>query len=221
MSEHQHAMEANNSAVGTSSEKRHINVDDANGYDADVAPRKAQKVDTKNTQRIRDVILRESRGYDIASPNNIPKRSDYLSWDNYFMAVAYLSAQRSKDPHPSKNARDGACIVDKVGRIVGIGYDGFPRGCSDDCLPWASAAVSTASSTLDVVGESPYKEHGGKEEVTKEELAWLHTRDPFLCHAEINAILNKCSNDVVGGRMFVPNFPCEYDMCRIACHALV
>jgi len=70
---------------------------------------------------IRELIHKESRGYDINSPDNIPKRSDYLSWDDYFLAVAYLSAQRSKDPHPSKNS-DGACIVDTLGRIVGIGY---------------------------------------------------------------------------------------------------
>ena len=145
---------------------------------------------------LRDIILKESRGYDIDSPNNTPKRSDYISWNDYFLAVAYLSAQRSKDPRPSKNARNGACIVDAQGRIVGIGYDGFPRGCSDDCLPWAS---SSSPSTNDI--------NDGNNDVTKEEIAWLHTRDPYLCHAEINAILNKCSNDVVGGRMFVPNFP--------------
>jgi deoxycytidylate deaminase len=148
--------------------------------------------ETDKSQRIRQIIFKESRGYDITSPNNTSKRSDYLSWDDYFLAVAYLSAQRSKDPHPSKNSTDGACIVDPMGRIVGIGYDGFPRGCSDDCLPWASNDVTAGKD-------------GGEEE-----LPWLHTREPFLCHAEINAILNKCSNDVVGGRMFVPNFPCKY-----------
>ncbi|KAL3801419.1 hypothetical protein HJC23_007029 [Cyclotella cryptica] len=142
------------------------------------------------SQRIRQMILKESRGYDINSPENTSKRQNYLSWDDYFLAVAYLSARRSKDPHPSKSSRDGACIVDKMGRIVGIGYDGFPRGCSDDCLPWASAIAENGWN-----GDS------------KETLPWLHTKDPFLCHAEINAILNKCSNDVVGGRMFVRNFP--------------
>ncbi|KAL7541572.1 hypothetical protein ACHAXR_011913 [Thalassiosira sp. AJA248-18] len=141
-----------------------------------------------DNKSIREIILKESRGYDIDSPNNVPKRPDYLSWDDYFLAISYLSAQRSKDPNPSKNSRNGACIVDIMGRIVGIGYDGFPRGCSDDCLPWAS-------NSTDVEG------------VEEEELAWLHTREPYLCPAEINAILNKCSTDVVGGRMFVPNFP--------------
>lgn len=143
---------------------------------------------------IRDIIHLESRGYDIHSPNNIQKRADYLSWDDYFLAVAYLSGQRSKDPHPSSDSSGGACIVDAMGRIVGIGYDGFPRGCSDDCLPWASPAVS--SNTV--------------EDDTRGEEAWLNTKVPYLVHAEINAILNKCSADVVGGRMFVPNFPCEF-----------
>lgn len=142
---------------------------------------------SKDDHKIRELIRKESRGYDIHSPNNIPKRSSYLSWDDYFLSVAYLSAQRSKDPHPSKNSRDGACIVDTLGRIVGIGYDGFPRGCSDDCLPWASSANFT--------------------DATEEEIEWLHTREPYLCNAEINAILNKCSSDVDGGRMFVGNFP--------------
>ena len=144
--------------------------------------------------KIRDIIHSESRGYDINSPNNTQKRTDYLSWDDYFLAVAYLSGQRSKDPHPSSDSSGGACIVDTMGRIVGIGYDGFPRGCSDDCLPWASPTTSFNTVDDNTMGE---------------ELTWLNTKFPYLVHAEINAILNKCSADVVGGRMFVPNFPCE------------
>jgi deoxycytidylate deaminase len=140
------------------------------------------------SDRLRDLIIAESKGYDPHSPSKILKRSDYLSWDDYFLAVAYLSGKRSKHPTNSK----GACIVDSQGRIVGIGYDGFPRGCSDDCLPWAS------KDDVNDVGDA-----------MEESLPFLHTREPYLCHAEINAILNKCSNDVVGGRMFVPDFPCE------------
>ena len=155
----------------------------------------ANDVDSQVTNnKIRDIIRLESRGYDINSPNNTQKRIDYLSWDDYFLAVAYLSGQRSKDPRPSSNSSGGACIVDAMGRIVGIGYDGFPRGCPDDCLPWASP-----TSTTNVEGDI----------TTGEELTWLETKSPYLVHAEINAILNKCSADVVGGRMFVPNFPCE------------
>ena len=55
------------------------------------------------------------------------KREDYISWDEYFMGVALLSAMRSKDP----NTQVGACIVNDDNRIVSVGYNGFPRGCSD------------------------------------------------------------------------------------------
>jgi dCMP deaminase len=84
------------------------------------------------------------------------KRSGYLSWDDYFMAVAMLSAQRSKDP----NTQVGACIVNAQKRIVGVGYNGFPTGCSDDTLPWCR------------------------------EGDFLDTKYPYVCHAELNAILN-------------------------------
>ncbi|XP_077887146.1 deoxycytidylate deaminase isoform X2 [Ictidomys tridecemlineatus] len=64
------------------------------------------------------------------------KRDDYLEWPEYFMAVAFLSAQRSKDP----NSQVGACIVNTENKIVGIGYNGMPNGCSDDLLPWRRIA---------------------------------------------------------------------------------
>jgi deoxycytidylate deaminase len=64
------------------------------------------------------------------------KRIDALTWEDYFIAVAFLSAMRSKDP----STQVGACIVNNRNRIVGIGYNGFPRGCSDDILPWARSA---------------------------------------------------------------------------------
>jgi dCMP deaminase len=54
------------------------------------------------------------------------QRSDYISWDEYFMSAAFLSAQRSKDPV----TQVGAVIVNKAKRIVGIGYNGMPRGWS-------------------------------------------------------------------------------------------
>ena len=60
------------------------------------------------------------------------KRQDYISWDEYFMGVALLAAQRSKDP----NTQVGACIVDDSKRILSTGYNGFPQGCSDDEFPW-------------------------------------------------------------------------------------
>ncbi len=60
------------------------------------------------------------------------KRQGYISWDEYFMGVALLASQRSKDP----NTQVGACIVDDDNRILSTGYNGFPYGCSDDEFPW-------------------------------------------------------------------------------------
>ena len=60
------------------------------------------------------------------------KREGYINWDEYFMGVALLAAQRSKDP----STQVGACIVDTSNRILSTGYNGFPQGCSDDEFPW-------------------------------------------------------------------------------------
>ena len=60
------------------------------------------------------------------------KRKDYLKWDEYFMAIAMLSAKRSKDP----NTQVGACIVGSDNRILSIGYNGAPNGYADDKFPW-------------------------------------------------------------------------------------
>lgn len=103
------------------------------------------------------------------------KREDYLSWDEYFMAVALLSGQRSKDP----NTRVGACVADSRNKIVGVGYNGFPWGCSDDDLPWAR------------------------------EGAWLDTKYPYVCHAELNAVINSISRDLRDCRVYVALFPCN------------
>lgn len=112
----------------------------------------------------------------ISGASNSTRRIDALSWDDYFMSVAFLSAMRSKDP----STQVGACIVSPDRRIVGIGYNGFPRGCSDDELPWAR--------------------HGDSE---------LETKYPYVCHAEMNAILNKNSADVKGCTIYVGLFPCN------------
>lgn len=103
------------------------------------------------------------------------KRSGYLEWSEYFMAVACLSAQRSKDPA----TQVGACIVNDENKIVGVGYNGMPNKCSDDVLPWVSSGD------------------------------WLSTKYPYVCHAEMNAILNKNSSDVKNCTMFVALFPCN------------
>ena len=109
-------------------------------------------------------------------PEMTEKRRDYLNWDDYFMGLAILSAQRSKDP----NSQVGACIVDGNNKIVGIGYNGFPIGCSDDELPWAREAASA-----------------------------LDTKYPYVCHAELNAILNTNIADTSGCRLYVTLFPCN------------
>ncbi|MDR2547433.1 MAG: dCMP deaminase family protein [Lachnospiraceae bacterium] len=61
------------------------------------------------------------------------KRSDYISWDEYFMGVAMLSGLRSKDP----SSQVGACIVSEENKILSMGYNGLPIGCHDDDFPWA------------------------------------------------------------------------------------
>ena len=67
------------------------------------------------------------------------KRTDYITWDEYFMGVALLAAMRSKDP----NTQVGACIVDKSHVILSTGYNGFPKGCSDDVFPWERTGEDT------------------------------------------------------------------------------
>lgn len=104
------------------------------------------------------------------------KRKDYINWDEYFMGVALLSSMRSKDP----NTQVGACIVSEDKKIIGVGYNGFPRGCSDDDLPWARTG------------------------------SFLETKYPFVCHAELNAILNTNNAAMLkGATLYVGLFPCN------------
>ncbi|MBD3392671.1 MAG: cytidine deaminase [Chitinivibrionales bacterium] len=105
----------------------------------------------------------------------VKKRDDYLSWDEYFMGVALMSAHRSKDP----STQVGACIVNRKKKIVGVGYNGFPVGCSDDDLPW------------DREGD------------------FLETKYPYVCHAELNAVLNSITADLDGCTIYVALFPCN------------
>ena len=60
------------------------------------------------------------------------KRENYISWDVYFMGIALLAANRSKDP----STQVGACIVSPENIIISTGYNGLPNGCSDDEFPW-------------------------------------------------------------------------------------
>ena len=89
------------------------------------------------------------------------KRQDYISWDEYFMGIALLSAMRSKD----NNSQVGACIVSPENKILSLGYNGMPIGCNDD--------------------------------------------DMYVCHSELNAILNSPNHDLRGSRMYVTLFPCN------------
>jgi dCMP deaminase len=104
-------------------------------------------------------------------------RSDYLSWDEYFMAIAKLSAMRSKDP----STQVGACIVGKNNRILSIGYNGAPNGFEDEAFPW------------DRNGNA------------------LDTKYPYVCHGEMNAILNYSGNrrDFENAKIYVDLFPCN------------
>lgn len=103
------------------------------------------------------------------------KRKDYISWDEYFMALALISAERSKDP----NSQVGACIVDENNKIVSLGYNGAPIGYDDD-----------------------------KDMVWDREGSFLETKYAYVCHSELNAILN-ANKSVKGCKIYVTLFPCN------------
>jgi dCMP deaminase len=105
----------------------------------------------------------------------VDKRKDYISWDEYFMGVALLSEQRSKDPV----TQVGACIVDPEKKIVGTGYNGAPRGIKDEDFPW---------------------EKDGDFE---------NTKYAYVCHAELNAILNSTRENLNGCTLYVSLSPCN------------
>ena len=104
------------------------------------------------------------------------KRNDYISWDEYFMGIAMLAARRSKDP----NTQVGACIVSQDNIIISTGYNGMPKGCSDDEFPWDRKGENEAA-----------------------------TKYPYVVHAELNAILNASGRDLRGSRIYVALFPCN------------
>lgn len=95
------------------------------------------------------------------------------------MSVAVLSSKRSKDPA----TQVGACIVTEDKRIVGIGYNGFPsmeHTSNDSQLPWAKNSPNA-----------------------------LETKYLYVCHAELNAILNKNQSDIRGSSLYTTLFPCN------------
>ena len=103
------------------------------------------------------------------------KREEYLSWDEYFMGIAVLSAKRSKDP----STQVGACIVNKDKRIISVGYNGMPRCCSDDEFPWDK-------------NENP-----------------LDSKYLYVCHPELNAIINCDRGNVRDCICYTTLFPCN------------
>ena len=104
------------------------------------------------------------------------KRKDYISWDEYFMGVAKLSGMRSKDP----NTQVGCCIVSQDNKILSMGYNGLPTGCSDDVFPWGRE------------GDDP-----------------LETKYVYTVHSELNAILNYRGGSLEGAKLYVSLFPCN------------
>ena len=118
------------------------------------------------------------------------KRKDYISWDDYFMGVAMLASERSKDP----STQVGACIVDENNRILSTGYNGFPQGCSDEEFPW---------NRDDSIGETKYKfvvhaelnailNAGGKSLVGSRVFVTL-----FPCHECAKAIIQTGVKEVI------------------------
>lgn len=105
----------------------------------------------------------------------MPKRTDYITWDEYFMGVALLAAKRSKDP----GTQVGACIVNQDNKIISTGYNGFPIGLDDDLFPW------------------------------EREGDFRSTKYAYVCHAELNAILNNPGTSLKGCRIYVALFPCN------------
>lgn len=101
-------------------------------------------------------------------------RKDYIKWDEYFMGLAMLSAERSKDP----NTQVGACIVNEAHKVVALGYNGMPRGVKDSDMPW------------------------------EREGDFLDTKYAYVCHSELNAILNSVAN-TEGCTIYVTLFPCN------------
>lgn len=103
------------------------------------------------------------------------KRQDYITWDEYFMGISKLAGMRSKDPH----TQVGACIVGEDNKILSMGYNGFPMGCSDEEFPW------------DREGDM------------------IHSKYAYVTHSELNAILNYRGGSLTGAKLYVSLFPCN------------
>lgn len=108
-------------------------------------------------------------------------REDVPSWDERCMASAVLASKGSRDP----STQVGAFIASPDNLPIASGYNGFPRGVSNEDFPW------------------------------EREGDWLDTKYPYMCHAEQNAIDNRGANLLQGCRMYVTLFPCNECAKRI------
>ncbi|KAF8367004.1 hypothetical protein PRIPAC_84833, partial [Pristionchus pacificus] len=111
-----------------------------------------------------------------ASSTQSEAREGYLEWDEYFMGIAILTGQRSKDP----NTQVGCVLVDSRYRVVAAGYNGMPWGCPDSLMPWGKD------------NDDP-----------------LQDKNTYVCHAEMNAVMNKNCVDLEGCRLYTTLFPCN------------
>ena len=114
-------------------------------------------------------------GRERAIKEGTMKKSEVITWNQYFMGMAKLSACRSKDPV----TKVGACIVNEKNHVLALGYNGMPVGCDDEKMPWGKVADSI-----------------------------LDTKYPYVCHAELNAILNSGGRVLENSRLYVTMFPC-------------
>lgn len=101
---------------------------------------------------------------------------DRLEWDDHHMLLALVTSQRSPDP----NTQVGACIVDQRNRVLGVGYNGYPRGIGVTNFTWNR------------------KECGDP----------CQTKYPYVVHAEKNAIYNAVKS-VADGKLYVTMYPCN------------
>lgn len=105
------------------------------------------------------------------------KKEHYMSWDTYFMSVALLSSFRSKDGH----SQNGACIVGKGNTIIGMGYNGLPRGLNDE----------------------------NKNYWNDDDFSIINSRHTYVVHAEKNAIYNSTNQDISNAILYSTQYPCN------------
>ncbi len=111
----------------------------------------------------------------------MPKKIDYKRTDYINWDQYFMGiAQLSSYRSKDPNTQVGACIVGEDNRILSVGYNGMPEGCDDDDMPWGRDGAA------------------------------LDTKYIFVCHAELNAILNyRGTGSMKGAKVYVTLFPCN------------